>query len=206
MNLSFYYGVRMAVDKKHILFAVAFILLAVSILYRALNPFEQDRIETLTYTGEKRLPPRSDIIDENRTSPRTFHDTVSRFTDHPRVSAAIHQDLFSIYQPPRLSPSPETLPENPLTDSPVGKPEQNRQDLIQEAIREISGYRIFGIFEDENKRFVFLSKGDQIIVAGEGDRLEDKFRVDEIEKTHVKIMALHVNESLRLEMSDLQNG
>jgi hypothetical protein len=199
-------GKCMTMDKKQILFVVALILLVVSIGYRAMNPFEQARVETLTYTGEKSLSTRSGILNESRTKPHTVHDTVSRFIDPPLVSATVHQDLFAKYQPPRPSPSPETSPEPPLDAPPVEDPDQERRELIQEAEREISEYRIFGIFEHENDLFVFLTKGKQVIVAGKGDLLEDKYRIHEIEKTHIKIMAVKINEPIQLDMSDFFRG
>ena len=193
-------------DKKHILFVVALILLVVSIVYRAFNPFEQARVEALTYTGETRPSARSGALQENRTSAHTVHDTVSRFIDPPQVSAAVHQDLFSIYQPPQPAPAPEAAPAPPPDDTPVKDPEQDRRNLIQDAIREISGYRIFGIFEHEDNIFVFIAKDKQVIVAGKGDCLEDKYRIDEIEKTHITIMALHLDESIHLDMSEFYKG
>jgi hypothetical protein len=192
----------MAMGKKHILFVVTLILLVVSIVYRAFNPFEQARVAALTYTVQKRFPDRPETIIKNRTDSHTIHDTVSRFIDPPQVSASVHQDLFAIYQPPRLSPATETSPPPPLDETPIEDLEQERQDLIQDAIREISGYRIFGLFEDENKTFVFLAKDKQVIVAGKGDCLEDKYRIDEINKTHITITALDLNEPIQLDMSE----
>ena len=196
----------MAMGKKHILFLVALVLLFVSIVYRAFNPFEQARVAALTYTVQKPLPDRPETITKNRTNDHTDHETVSRFIEPLPVSATIHQDLFAIYQPPRPLPAPETSPAPPLDDTPLEDPEQDRRDRIQEAEREISGYRIFGIFEHETNMFVFLSKGKQVIVAGKGDLLEDKYRIDGIEKTHIRIMALHLNEPIHLDMGAFYKG
>jgi regulatory protein YycI of two-component signal transduction system YycFG len=197
---------HMTLDKKHILFVVAFILLVVSIVYRAMNPFEQARVKTLTYTVEKRLPARSDTLKKNQTSGHVLHDTVSRFIDPALVSATVHQDLFSIYHPPRPALAQEKTQTSTLDDIPVHDPEQERQSQIQDAIRDISGYRVFGVFEeDETHRFVFLSKGNQVIVAGKGDLLQEKYRIEEIEKTHINIMALHLNESIHLDMQGFYN-
>ena len=88
-------------DKKHILFVVALILLVVSIVYRAFNPFEQARVEALTYTGETLLPAQSGTLEENRTNAHTVHDTVSRFIDPPRASAT------------RPAPTRESTPSSP---------------------------------------------------------------------------------------------
>jgi len=192
----------MTMGKKHILFVVALILLVVSIVYRAFNPFEQARVEALTYTVQKPLPDRPETITKNRTNDHTVHDTVSRFIDPPPVSATVHQDLFAIYQPPRPTSAPETSPTPPLEDTPIEDPEQDRRELIQDAVREISGYRIFGLFEHEDKIFVFMAKDKQVFVAGKGDFLEDKFRIDEIEKTHITVMALHLNEAIQLDMGE----
>jgi hypothetical protein len=193
-------------DKKQILFVVALILLVVSIVYRAMNPFDQARVETLTHTGEKNPTPRSDSFDENRTKAHALHDRVSRFIDPPLASATVHQDLFAKYQPPRPSPSPETTSEPHLGAPLVEDSEQDRLELIQEAEREISEYRIFGIFEHEKNLVVFLSKGNQVIVAGKGDLLADRYRIDEIEKTHIRIMALQINEPIQLDLSDFFRG
>jgi hypothetical protein len=106
----------MAMDKKHILFVVVLILLVVSIVYRAYNPFEQTRVETLTFTGEQHLSTHSISLEEN---PTHVHDTVSRFMDPPLVSASVHQDLFSIYQPPRPAPALKASPKSPLDDTPL---------------------------------------------------------------------------------------
>lgn len=199
-------GMRRTMDKKQILFGVALILLVVSIGYRAMNPFEQARVESLTYTGENRVSMRFDIINQNRTKAHSLNDTVSRFIDPPLVSATVHQDLFAKYQPTRPSPSPEKTPEPPLDAPPVEDPDQDRRELIQIAEREISEYRIFGIFEHEKELVVFLSKGNQVIVAKKGDFLEDKYRIDKIEKTHITIMAVQINEPIQLDMSDFFRG
>jgi hypothetical protein len=192
----------MKMDKKHILFVVALILLVVSIVYRVMNPFEQARVQSLTYTGEKRPSARSDALEQSRSPAQAVHDTVSRFMDPPLVSAAVRQDLFSAYQPPRPSPAPESRAAPPPDDPSPEEPEQDRHDPLQQIIKDISEYRVFGTFEDENGLSVFLAKGDQVIVAATGDRLEDKYRIDEIEKTHIKILALEVNETIQLDMRE----
>jgi hypothetical protein len=190
-------------NKKNILFVTTLAVLAATIVYRAMNPFEQARVKTLTYTGENRVSARSQTLNENAAGAHTVHDSVSRFIDPPQVSATVHQDLFSIYQPPRPAPAPETPQTSPLDDTPVHNPDQERQAQIQDAIRDISGYRVFGVFEeDDTHRFVFLSKGKQVIVAGKGDLLQEKYRIDDIEKTHITIMALHLNEPIQLDMQD----
>jgi hypothetical protein len=192
----------MAMDKKHILFVVVLIFLVVSIVYRAYNPFEQTRVETLTFTGEQRLSTHSISLEEN---PTHVHDTVSRFMDPPLVSASVHQNLFSTYQPPRVTSVSNAPPKSPLDALPIEDPEQERRDLIQDAMEEISAYKIFGKIEEENRTSVFFFKDNRIIIAGKGDFLEEKYRIDEIEKTHITIMALHLNESIHLDTSEFFN-
>ena len=84
----------MTMGKKHILFVVALILLVVSIVYRAFNPFEQARVEALPYTVLKPLPDLPQTITKNRNNTHTGHDTVSRFIDRlqPTILNAFIRD------------------------------------------------------------------------------------------------------------------
>jgi hypothetical protein len=197
----------MRLNKEHTLFIVVLMLLVMSIAYRRLHPFEQARVNTLTYTGKM---PAGKPAGTAAPPPDDLRPPLSNMTDRllqpPTASGAVYQDLFLSSGPPREPAPPPQGPEIPTGDIDMDNSVHDIQDDPLEQIKtDIAGFRFYGTYEGEEGRAVFIVRNDKIIVAREGDRIDGKYHVDEIKKTHMKITALQINETIHLDMREFNN-
>ena len=217
----------MTLNKKHIVFGVSVVLLLAAVAYRAMNPFEQARVDTLTYTGAGPgqgiavlgSKAQGSAAQEGTASGGKYHmvkktpeDPALRLADAflnaSPVSGAVHKDLFALYR------SPETLQkeaQQPAGTDPAEKdtalpaePEQVK-DPLEEVRNYLTSYRIYGGFEGEQEKAVFMAKNKLVLVAREGDRLDGKYLIEDIGDTHIRITALDLNRTLHLNLRDFNN-
>ncbi len=203
----------MKLSKKYIILILSVFLLIISIIYRVLNPFEQQKVDTLTFTGKKIS--KTDIVAEKALTPekesqfQTQHQPqtlVSKFLNKPKISAKIYKDLFSIYK----SPSKQVAVKK--VNIPVEKDIQTRQmtntikkDPVQEIKEYLCSYRVYGTYKSENTKAVFLSKNKLVLCAKIGDRLDGKYLIDDIQDNYIRIKALALNEIIHLDMREFNN-
>jgi hypothetical protein len=202
----------MKLSKKHILLIISVFLLIISIIYRLLNPFEQQRVVgELTYTGKKVGKKADKIKTENQrdlllVNKSDDKDIIAKFLNKPTISAKVHSDLFAIYKPP------VKIDKNRKINAPVNKAVQNSQkivnikkDPVQEIKEYLSSYRLYGTYKSENIKAVFLAKNKLVLVAKTGDRLDGKYLIDDIQDNYIKIRALELNEIIHLDMREFNN-
>ena len=188
----------MKLDKKAIIFIAVFILLVIVIIYRVLNPFVQQKVETLTFTGK-------DEIGQNMVAKAIESDgqvesqsLVARFMNKPRISGQVVKDLFLMPRP--LQRTAETTEAH---SPPTATTTQT--DPLAEAKAYLASYKIDGIYESEGTKAVFLSKEKLVLVAKIGDRLDGKYLIEDIQKDHVRIKALDLNETINLDLREFNN-
>jgi len=178
----------------------------IAIIYRVLNPFVQQEVNTLTFTGEgksiKTDKAEHAILQAEKVESQTL---VSKFLNKPKVSAKVYKDLFSIYKPPNK------LAQKKKVSVPADGDVQNRQkldikkDSVQEIKEYISSYRVYGIYKSENTKAIFLAKNKLVLVAQIGDRLDGKYLIDDIQDNYIRIKALELNETIHLDMREFND-
>jgi regulatory protein YycI of two-component signal transduction system YycFG len=185
-------------DKKSVIFLIVFLLLVISILYRVKHPFIQKRMDRLTYTSkhpadksmaEKRIG-TAELVEEGSVA--------SKFLNKPRISGKVFKDLFPISLPSR-----KTEEKIDIQTLPAKVSVQN--DLLSEAKAYLASYKIEGTYESENVKAVFLSKEKLVLVLKAGDRLDGKYLIEDIQKDRVRIKALDLNETINLDLGELNN-
>ena len=196
----------MKLSKKHIIFIMVVFCLMIAIIYRVLNPFVQQEVNTLTFTGEgKRI--KTDkaehaVLQTEKVESQTL---VSKFLNKPKVSAKVYKDLFSIYKPPNK------LAQKKKVSVPADGDVQNRQkldikkDSLQEIKEYITSYRVYGIYKSENTKAIFLAKNKLVLVAQIGDRLDGKYLIDDIQDNYIRIKTLEFNETIHLDMREFND-
>ena len=205
----------MKLSKKHIILILSVFLLIISIIYRVLNPFEQQKVDKLTFTGKKIS--KTDISAEKSLTPEKKSQTqtqtqhqpqtmVSKFLNKPKISAKIYKNLFSIYKPPSKQVAVKKV------NIPVDKDLQTRQmtntikkDPVQEIKEYLCSYRVYGTYKSENTKAVFLSKNKLVLCAKIGDRLDGKYLIEDIQDNYIRIKALALNETIHLDMREFNN-
>ncbi len=203
----------MKLSKKHIILILSVFLLIISIIYRVLNPFEQQKVDKLTFTGKKfsktDIPAEKSLKPEKKLQSKTQHQPqtlVARFLNKPKISATIYKDLFSTYMPPSKQVAVKKA------YIPVDKDIQTSQmtniikkDPIQEIKEYLCSYRVYGTYKSENTKAVFLSKNKLVLCAKIGDRLDGKYLIDDIQDNYITIKALALNETIHLDMREFNN-
>ncbi len=192
----------MKLTKKNTIFIVTLLLLIISVVYRILNPFVQPRIEILTFTGKKAKTENEAEHTIIKTSQFESQRLIDKFIKRPKISGGVKNDLFAIYEPPlgkRLKPA-IIRPKAAKID--VSLPVK---DPILEVKEYITSYRIYGSYEIDNKRAVFLGKDKLVLVAKTGDRLDGKYLISDIQENHITIKALELNKTIHLDMREFNN-
>jgi hypothetical protein len=175
----------MQVDRQQILFGCVFVLLMAAIAYRVMHPFVQPRVDSLTFTGKKHTG--GPIVNKAiKSEAQDLQDPViSQFVNKAKFSGKVYQDLFSIYQPvqpavEKPQPAEQSMNETEQNISAVEK------DPAAAFRKYITSYKIYGSYEGEDGKAVFLSKDKLVLVAKEGDRLDGKYVIDDIGDAHIR--------------------
>ncbi len=192
------------IDKKLMIFIAAAFLLVISIVYRVLNPFEQQTVDRLTHTGikgSKIQKQTKENITPEKQSPS--QDIVSKFLNKPKTSAKVYNDLFIIYQQPENFDKNHTI--DVLSNIDVQEPDIIKTNPVQQIKDYLCSYKVYGTYKSENIKAVFLSKDKLVLVAKTGDRIDGKYLIDDIQDNYIKIRALDLNETIHLDMREFNN-
>lgn len=179
--------------------AVLLVILAVSLTYRIMNPYRQQRVTELTYSNtmvRKTIRGSGSPSDESSDGPSVYLNLISQ--PHAVVSE-VKKELFSapqrIHEKKAEEDRAEQVPGAPQPSAAVLSPEDRvRNDLAR--------FKVMGLFEDKGEKAVFLQRGKDILVVREKDRIDGKYRIEEIEGQTIRLTALEIGETVYIDMSD----
>ena len=185
-------------DRKKKILLVLFALLIVSVVYRYRHPFEQQRVRRLKYAPGK----TSSVSRRGKKARLTRHgnnkyatlSNLNLFLRPPRHSAAVIRNLFFNSQPiekktvPPVRPAPSTMPQQAM----------KTQDPLQQAMEELSRFRVFGSFENNGKIVLFIERGRDILVVRKGDWIDGRFQVKEIKPDSITIWARDIGKTINV--------
>ena len=189
----------MKINKQYIVFIIVFILLIISIIYRVKNPFVQKEVSTLTYTGE-----RTSAI---KLVPSQAGTLMSKFLSRPEFSGEIVTDLFSLYNGFNDFKGKTEIwgPDGTITQGQG----INDDDIIDDPVAKISkallSYKFYGTYKSQGTRAIFLVKDKLVLVASVGDRIEGKYLIEELQDNYIRLKALDLNETIHIDMREVNN-
>ncbi|MBW2130220.1 MAG: hypothetical protein JRH13_12740 [Deltaproteobacteria bacterium] len=189
-------------EKKTFVLALLLCLLGISIVYRlVLNPFKQERVKTLTYTGApkaSRIMKQPGKIQVPELNHRVRLDLLNKM--RPRSREMIRNVFYRAREP--------EVPGNHLEENvevqgtPVVETPPPR-DLERRKVEEdLSTFRTFGYLDRDNERILFLEHGNDILVIKEGDWIEGKYLVKEISKDRLTLWAKNIKENVFVDLTD----
>ena len=195
-------------QKKKVL-AAAVALLAITVVYRIMNPYTLERVGTLTFeTGgrpevreSKSLKLSDAMVLTNREPPDSI---VPRWLNRPSRSGKIVNDLFA-------SIDKEETPEETVTITEVFEPAdlpveiEVAYDPVQRAKEHISAFTFLGTYKSAGKRAIFMGKDKLVLVVRAGDRIDGNYLVEEITDNSIRIKALDINETIHLDIREFNN-
>ena len=182
--------------------AAAVVLLALTVVYRIMNPYTQDRVQNLTFTNGKGALERGDTS-ERMTNREPSDSIASRWLNRPRQSGKIVNNLF-----PSIEKKEEKREEEMVTIiEPVELPVEIKvaYDPVQRAKEHIASFTFLGTYQSGGKRAIFMGKDKLVLVARVGDRIGGNYLLEEITDSSVRIKALDINETIHLDIREFNN-
>jgi hypothetical protein len=193
-------------QKKKVLAAVV-VLLALTVVYRIMNPYTQDRVGTLTFENGggaqvrdgKSVKLSDSMVLIDRDQPDSI---VSRWLNRPSRSGKTVNDLFASID--KKEEETVTITE---TFEPVELPVEIEvaYDPVQRAKEHISSFTFLGTYKSAGKRAIFMGKDKLVLVVRVGDRIDGNYLVEEITDNSVRIKALDINETIHLDIREFNN-
>ena len=207
----------MKVNKQQAMFITSLVLLAAAIAYRVMNPFVQPRVDTLTYTGN--TPGKAGVVtrsvrkdagpgNEDREGDGSIQDkVVSQFVNKPDFSGQTHQDLFLQYQPPRPAAQKAEQTERKTAEKTRQTSDETEDPVadIRDIREYLTSYKIYGNYEGDKGKGVFLAKNKLVLVAKQGDRLDGKYVIDEITDSYIRFSIPKLNRTIRIDKGAFDN-
>ncbi len=189
----------MKINKQYIIFIIVFILLIISIIYRVKNPFVQEEISTLTYTGEKTA-----IIN---LVPSQAGTLMSGFLNRSEFSGEIVNDLFSLYNGFNDFKGKTEIwgPDGTFTQEQGINDEGIIDDPVTKISKDLLSYKFYGTYKSQGTRAIFLVRDKLVLVASVGDRIEGKYLIEELKDNYIRIKALDLNETIHIDMREFNN-
>ncbi len=189
--------------KKIILFVLAGIFL-VSLSYRILNPFKQERVGKLTHAG-KRVYVKS-IIKPSASSGTKLSDGKTKvmldlFLNPPRHKGKVIKNVFQTTDAKKASKPGNAIKkiEKEKAVSAVSK----KEDYLESAKRGLSSLRAFGMYEAGDEKIIFLERGKEVLLVRKGDRINGKYLVETITEQRIILKAKQVNKPIYIDISGL---
>lgn len=186
-------------NRKKTLLAVCLCLFAVSLTYRIMNPYRQERVTQLTYTGRPAQPPPGSAKSSKSAGLQVQRDVlIHLYLNPPAHSETVQKNIF-FRQKEALPQSKEVLPAETKVSAPVQQPSpgMNRRLQVQE---ELSRFTSFGYMQRDNQKILFLERGKDILVIREGDKIDGKYLVQSITEKLLTIRADGLDEEIRIEL------
>jgi len=195
-------------NKKKLL-ALLIVILGISLTWRILHPFRQERVERLTFTGKA---PAQDTGTEKKsvgTDPAYQQVLLSLFEKPPvhsgkSLSPAFFQKIPGV----NLTPPPGFLDGSDETVSPGGEQPANAPEsdstyaaALAQVNAELDRFRVIGFYNSGSDHAIFMQRDKQVFIVRKGDRLDGKYRVEEISADTITLWADAVNDKVHINIT-----
>ena len=187
-------------DRKKIMLACLLIFFAVSLVYRLTHPFKQEKVSSLTYTGDNTsrhmVTVKIQAISENDNDAINFHEALDRFlTPESFSGAVIENPFFKMKEPPK--PREETV-----IPKIAYEEQKEAEDPLVAVNRELGRFKVLGSYESDGEKAIFLGREKEMLVVRIGDRIDGKYLVQDITDESVILKAEFINETVHIDMSE----
>ncbi|MBW1745179.1 MAG: hypothetical protein JRG74_05295 [Deltaproteobacteria bacterium] len=185
-------------DRKKKILAILAVIFVISLVYRIMNPFKQEKVTVLKYTGshEQKTVQKSIPTKAKKKSLFSSYVMLDLFTTPSKHSDKVIKNIFF----KKKSAEKKTLIN---TKHNMETKVLTVEDPVEKIKKDLSKFRIFGSHESGDKIVLFLERGKQIIVIRKGDRIDGKYLVKKITKQLVTLSADNIDEELHIDLGEL---
>lgn len=194
-------------NKQKIL-AVLLAAFAVSTVYRITHPFKQKQVDTLTFVGKKNIKNITGNKSDNyRGTPTNIMLTL--IENPPHHSGSVVKNIFSTKTSAQETRNKAEAglkqPVNPTNDMPNNM-KGSETSRTEQADFTFSGLKVFGMYETDKDKVIFLERGKDILALREGDTIDGKFKVQKISNKMVTIKSKDSDKPFFIDMNELENN
>lgn len=188
-------------NKKKLLIVLLFVLAAL-LVYRLMNPFRQERVDQLTYTGQG-AGERRQV--NSQGSPMVLPgeaDFLLGLLQHPpqRSGRVVTPGFWGAGE---LSPNGESAPPETAADSDAAADSANATlDPALQVKQDLGQFRIFGFFKSRGELALFMERGKEILVVRKGDRIDGVYLVEDITPHVLIIRAENIDEAVHIDLGE----
>jgi len=189
--------------RKETIMMVLLLVFAGSLIYRITHPYRQETVTRLKYTN------RSIAEKESRKTPTPAGLQLDQgssillglVSNPPQHSGETSKNVFQM-----SSTTSASAPERPAMPEPsqVEEPVQNASDPVVQINEDLSRFTVFGVFESDEDKAVFLERGKDVLTVRRGDLIDGKFLVEEISAEKIVIRSKELDIPITLDISDFQ--
>lgn len=192
----------MNISRNGKILIVLLMVLCVAVIHRILNPFQQQTVDSLTYTGKPgEAAASSHRIHKNPAERTEALVLLDLMINPPQHSDKTVRDLFSMPKAVVETSNSTGVSDNQTkTAEQAAAKESDPATLIRE---EIQQFRIFGLYEKAGKKILFLEKDKDVLMVREGDRIHGKYLVERITDRDVVFKSEDMNVSVAMDMDGL---
>ena len=184
-------------DRKKKILAILAVIFVSSIVYRIMNPFKQEKVIVLKYTGSHgQKTTRKSIPTKTKKKSSSSYVMLDLFTTPPKHSDKVIKNIFFKNKPAE---------KKTLIDSKYNMETEvlTVEDPVEKIKKDLSKFRIFGLHESGDEIVLFLERGKQILLIHKGDRIDGKYLVEKITKQLVTLSADNIDEELHIDFGEL---
>ncbi len=193
-------------NNRQKILAVFLVVLAVSIGYRIMHPFKQQKVNALMFMGNKHIKRIIKTADRTGNSYTGGPETVmlNLFENPPHHSGKIVKNIFSTQASVPDSEhianklDTETKQSAEIAESITDTPEKTDSEFIN--------FKVFGMYEAESDKVVFIERGKDILALREGDMIDGKFIVLQISSQKITLKSKLVDKPFFIDMNELENN
>jgi hypothetical protein len=189
-------------DNKKKLLTVLLFVLAALLVYRLMNPFRQQRVDQLTYTGKSAGESRPvDSQNSPMGLPQEADFLLTLLQHPPERSGRVTNPGF--WGPGDRPPQGESAPPETEPDSDAGADSANATlDPTLQVKQDLSQFRIFGFFKSRGELALFMERGKEILVVRKGDRIDGVYLVADITPQVLTIRAENIDEAVHIDLGE----
>lgn len=186
-------------NRKKKLLAVLVILFFTALGYRILNPFEQGRVDRLTYSGDPKgeTPGRAGAKASPKKKDLGIEIPIELMSLPPEHRGAVLNEHF-------FQAIPAVKPEAPPPPPPEAGGEERApaaEDPVAMVERDLSQLQVIGIYTQGDAPVIFFQRGKQTLVVRKGDRIDGKYLVEDITLDAITLRAEHINDTVHIDLT-----
>jgi hypothetical protein len=187
--------------KKIILFALGAIFF-ISLYYRVLHPFKQERVADLTYMGN-----RAHVVSLKHPSASPSAETkvmLDLFLNPPRNKGKVIKNIFQATKTRKSRKQAETVQRIEQKEAKETVSAISEKEAYEASVkRGLASLIAFGMYESRDEKIIFLERGKEVLLVRKGDRIDGKYLVEKITDQRVILKAEQINEPVYIDISGL---